>query len=551
MSDLIIKNGRILDGLGNPWYRGDIGIKEGVIKKIGVIKEGAKEAINAEGMVVCPGFIDMHSHSDFAFLVNPKAESKILQGVTTEVIGNCGASAAPIKDDTIGLLKDYTNPMLGFLKDYLDWDWRGFGEYLDKLKEGIAVNVAPLVGQGTIRIAVMGFDNREPKEKELAEMKELLKEAMDEGAFGLSTGLIYPPGFFSKTEELIELARVIKGYEGIYFTHIRGESNTLISALKEAITVGERAGVSVEVSHHKAAGKENWGKVKETIRIIEEARERGLDVTSDQYPYTAGSTALSALLPDWVHEGGVKRLVERLKGPQTRERIRADIEGDRLSWWNPIKATEWSNIVVSAVGSEKNKELEGKSIAEIARLWDTDSYDVLFDLLIEEESNVGMVLFMMSEDDVIRVMRHPTTMIGSDGTAISREGPLSKGKPHPRSYGTFPRILGKYVREEKVLTLEGAVRKMTSLPAQTLKLRDRGILKEGYKADIVVFDPEKVKDRATYIDPHQPPEGILYVLVNGEIAVEEGKYIGKTDGKVLTLLSGGCGKRRRLDRSGY
>lgn len=551
MFDLIIRNGRILDGLGNPWYRGDVGIKDGVVKKIGVIREGAKETIDAEEMVVCPGFIDMHSHSDFALLVNPRAESKILQGVTTEVIGNCGVSAAPIKDETIDLSKDYSNTILGFLKDYQDWDWRGFGEYLDKLREGVVVNVVPLVGQGTIRIAVMGFDKREPKEKELAEMKELLNQAMNEGAFGLSTGLIYPPGCFSKTEELIELVSVIKDYEGIYFSHIRGESHTVIAALKEAITIGERAGVSVEISHHKAAGKQNWGKVKETLKIIEEARERGLDVTSDQYPYMAGSTGLSALLPDWVHEGGVKRLVERLKDWQTRERIREDIEGDSLSWWNPIKATGWGNIMISAVGGEKNRELEGKSIEEIAKLWDKDGFDVLFDLLVEEESSVQMVLFMMSEDDVITVMRHPTTMIGSDGAALSREGPLSKGKPHPRSYGTFPRILGKYLREEKVLTLEDAVRKMTSLPAQKLRLRDRGVLKEEYKADIVVFDPEKVKDRATYTDPHQQPEGIIYVLVNGKIAVEEGKYIGKTDGKVLTPLSGGCGKRRRLDRSGY
>lgn len=533
MFDLIITNGRILDGLGNPWYRGDVGIEDEVIKKIGVVKEGAKRAIDAEGMIVCPGFIDMHSHSDFALLVNPRAESKILQGVTTEVIGNCGVSAAPIKGETIDLLKDYTNSMLGCLKDYLDWDWRSFGEYLAKLREGVVVNVVPLVGQGTIRIAVMGFDKGEPKEKELAEMKQLLKAAMDQGAFGLSTGLIYPPGCFSKTEELIELTGVIKDYEGIYFSHIRGESHTMIAALKEAITIGEKAGVSVGISHHKAAGKENWGKVKETLKIIEEARERGLDVTSDQYPYTAGSTALSALLPDWVHEGGVKRLLERLKDPQTRERIREDIEGDRLNWWNPIKTTEWGNIMISAVGSEKNREFEGKTIEEIAKLWDRDSYDVLFDLLIEEESNVGMVLFMMSEDDVVTVMRHPTTMIGSDGSALSREGPLSKGKPHPRSYGTFPRILGKYVRDEKVLTLEDAVRKMTSLPAQKLILRDRGMLKEGCKADIVVFDPEKVKDMATYTDPHQQPEGILYVLVNGEIAVEDGKYIGKTAGKVL------------------
>ncbi|MBT9144055.1 MAG: D-aminoacylase [Dehalococcoidia bacterium] len=531
MFDLIIKNGRILDGLGNPWYRGDVGIKDGMIKRIGGIKEGAKEAIDAEGMIVCPGFIDMHSHSDLAFLVNPEAESKILQGVTTEVIGNCGISAAPIKDGTLDQLRDYAGSFL--LKEYLNWDWRSFGEYLDKLKEGIAVNVAPLVGQGTIRIAVMGFDNREPEKKELAEMKELLREAMDEGAFGLSTGLIYPPGCFSKTEELIELARVIKDYEGIYFSHIRGESNTLIPALKEAITIGEKAGVSVEISHHKAAGKENWGKVKETLKIIEEARERGLDVTSDQYPYIATSTALSALLPDWVHEGGVKRLVERLKDPQTRKRIREGIEGGRLIYWNPIKATEWSNIVISVVGSEQNKELEGKSIEEIAKLWDKDSFDVLFDLLIGEESDVRMVFFRMSEADVITVMRHPTTMIGSDGAVISREGPLSKGKPHPRSYGTFPRILGKYVREENVLILEDAVRKMTSLPAQKLRLRDRGILKEGYKADIVVFDPGKVKDRATYTDPYQQPEGIIYVLVNGEIAVEGGKYARKTTGKVL------------------
>jgi N-acyl-D-amino-acid deacylase len=527
MFDIILKNAKIIDGSGNPWFWGDIGIKNGRIKKIGKI--GAEEAseLDVKGLAVCPGFIDMHSHSDLAILVNPKAESKVMQGVTTEVIGNCGFSAVPVDDSTVDQLKDYA----GFLSKELDWSWRSLGDYINKLK-GISLNIAPLVGQGTIRIAVMGFDSKDPTRRQLERMKGLLKDALDDGAFGLSTGLIYPPGSFTKTEELIELAKVLRDYNGLYSSHIRGEGGTLIKAFKEAIRIGRESGVRVEVSHHKAVGKENWGRVEETIELIERAREEGIDITCDQYPYTASSTSLSACLPPWAHEGGVSRMLERLKDAGERKRIREDIERKK-DWDNIIRQSNWSRIRIASVNSDKNKALEGKTIEEIAQDRAKDPFDVVFDLLVEEEGDISMIVFEINEDDLRRVMRHPSTMIGSDGSCLTPEGVLGRGKPHPRNYGTYPRVLGRYVREENILTLEEAIRKMTSLPAQKLRLKDRGLLKEGYFADIVVFDPQRICDRASYENPHQFPEGIEYVLVRGEIVVERGEHTGRTLGEVL------------------
>lgn len=528
MFDIILKNAKIIDGSGNPWFWGDLGIENGRIEKIGKIEtEEAAELKDVKGLVVCPGFIDIHSHSDLTILVNPKAESKVKQGVTTEVIGNCGFSAVPVDDNTIDQLKDYG----GFLAKELDWSWRSLGDYLDRLK-GISLNIVPLIGQGTIRIAVMGFASKDPTERELERMKRLLRDALDEGAFGLSTGLIYPPGSFTKTEELIELAKVLREYNGLYSSHIRGEGGTLLDAFKEAIRIGRESGVRVEVSHHKAVGGQNWGRVKETLELIERARKEGIDITCDQYPYTASSTSLGACLPPWAHEGGVHRLLERLKDPRERKKIREEIER-RGDWDNVIRQSNWSRIRIASVNSEKNKNLEGKTLEEIAQNRAKDPFDVLFNLLVEEKGDVSIIIFEIDEDDLQRVMRHPSTMIGSDGSCLTPKGTLGRGKPHPRNYGAYPRVLSRYVREENILTLEEAIRKMTSFPAQKLGLKDRGLLKEGHFGDIVVFNPQRINDRANYEDPHQFPEGIEYVLVRGEIVVEKGEHTGRTPGEVL------------------
>ncbi|MCI2425701.1 D-aminoacylase [Candidatus Acetothermia bacterium] len=526
--DVILKNAKIIDGSGNPWFWGDLGIANGRIEKIGKIKtEEAVELKDLKGLVVCPGFIDMHSHSDLPILVNPTAESKVMQGVTTEVIGNCGFSAVPVTNNIIEHLKEYGDS----LAKKLDWNWRSLRDYLDRLNK-ISINIVPLIGQGTIRIAVMGFDSKDPTKRELERMKGLLRDALDEGAVGLSTGLIYPPGSFTKTEELIELVKIVKEYNGLYSTHIRGEGGTLVEAFKEAIRIGRESGVRVEVSHHKAVGIQNWGRVQETLELIERAREEGIDITCDQYPYTASSTSLSACLPPWAHEGGGHRLLERLKDPYERKRITEYIER-REDWDNVIRQSNWSRIRIATVNSEKNKNLEGKTLEEIAQVRAKDPFNVVFDLLLEEKGNVSIIIFEIDEDDLRRVMRHPSTMIGSDGSCLTPKGIMGRGKPHPRNYGTYPRVLGRYVREENILTLEEAIRKMTSFPAQKLGLKDRGLLKEGYFADIVVFDPQRINDRANYEDPHQFPEGIEYVLVRGEIVVEKGEHTGRTPGDVL------------------
>ncbi len=527
MFDIIIKGARVINGTGNAWFWGDIAIKDGEIKQIGKMHQKAKRIFDVAELVVCPGFIDMHSHSDMNILINPRALNKIMQGVTTEVTGNCGISPAPVDETTIDQLK----ASLGGDANEVDWNWRSLSEYYNQVKNnGLLVNIAPLVGQGTIRIAAMGFAYRPPRTEEMSEMKRLLQQAMAEGAFGFSTGLIYPPGSFTETEELIELAKGLKEYDGLYASHIRGESSTLIDAVKEAIKIGKEAKVKVEISHHKACGKRNWGKVKQTLRLIETARNEGIDVTCDQYPYTASSTGLSACLPPWVHEGGVEKLLERLEDPSMRIKIRHDID-EKDNWDNMVMESGWDNIVVASINSEANKYLEGKTLARVAQIQEKNPFDTLFDLLLQEKGDVSIVIFDINEDDLRLVMSHPTMMVGSDGSSLPSSSP--EGKPHPRNYGTYPRVLGKYVREEKVLTLEEAIRKMTSFPAQKLGIKNRGLLEEEYRADIVVFDPATVSDNATYEEPHHFPEGIKYVFVNGEVIVAKGEYTGRTPGEVL------------------
>jgi N-acyl-D-amino-acid deacylase len=533
--DIIIKNGKIIDGTGNPWFKADLGIKNGKIAKIGCLSSSrAEKTLDADGLIVCPGFIDMHSHSDFSVIFNPKAESTIRQGVTTLVVGNCGMSLAPVNPAREDLLMRYISPFLP-PGEKLEIKWSTFSEYLKhQEKFGVSSNIANLVGHGTVRIAVMGFEERTPTKEELGEMKMLVAEAMEAGAFGMSTGLIYPPGIYSKTEELIELAGVVAKYGGIYTSHIRGEGTTLIEAVKEAIEIGEEGKLPIEISHHKAAGKPQWGKSEETLRLMEEARERGVEVTCDQYPYKAGMTSLVTLLPPWAHQGGMNKLLERLRSPEEREKMRRNIEEGIPGWENFAASCGWENIYVSSVKTEKNKPLEGKNIAEIAKIMGKpDEFTALCELLLEEEGAATMVLFMMDEEDIRRIMKHPLSMVGSDSWSVAPYGILGVGKPHPRFYGTYPKILGEYVRENKTLSLEEAIRKMTSLPAQKIGLWNRGLLREGTWADIVIFNPDTVKDKATYQDPHQYPEGIEYVLVNGQIVVELGEHTGILTGKIL------------------
>ena len=523
MADVIIRNGRVIDGTGNPWFRADVSIKGDRIQQIGQIRGDAPTVIDAQDMCVCPGFIDMHAHPDLTILYKEVQDYKLRQGITTEVSGNCGFTTAPLNPETEEMLKRYVafiTPPSG-----VSWDWRTFEDYLGVVRNsGPATNLAPLIGHGTVRIAVMGFDQRAPTHLELERMNSLVEEAMDSGAFGISTGLVYVPGTYAETQEIVALAKVAAGYGGIYATHMRNEGDHLLDSIQEAIEIGRQADIPVQISHHKAAGRANHGKVKESLPLLERTREEGLDITADQYPYHASSTTLQAILPPWAQEGGVDGVIQRLQDGHARERIR----GELLSASGESRmGASLDNVLVSSLITHANQRFIGLSIATISEIRDQDPIDTVFDLLVEERCAVGMVAFSMSEEDVRTVMAHPTTIIGTDGL-------YSDGNPHPRVYGTYPRILGRYVREEKLLSLEEGVRKMTSFPAQKLGLTNKGVLRPTADADIVVFDPKTVIDKATFEEAGQYPEGIGYVLVNGEICVERGQFTGRTAGRVLT-----------------
>ena len=527
MFDLIIRGGRVVDGSGNPWYRADVAVTSGKITTIGRLGSDARRIINADGLVVAPGFIDTHSHSDLMLMAEPEAKQKIMQGVTTEVIGQDGLGEAPLRDDIVDDWRRYLSGLNG--DPDIDWSWQSFAEYLNRLEEAEpATNVVSLVGHGNLRLLAMGMEDRQPTTQELEEMKRLLEEAMRQGAFGLSTGLIYPPCVYADTEELVELCRVVTAYGGLFVVHMRNEGDRLLESIGEVVAIGREAGIPVHISHLKASGERNWGKVAEALEKLEMARVEGVDLTVDQYPYVAGSTFLSSLLPAWAHEGGTETMLERLRDEAMRKRIADDMmRSGRSRDWG------WHRILITSVRTEANKRFEGKTVEGIAEALGESPVDAVFNLILEEENVVTMVSFMMSEDDVRTVMRSPLQMVCTDGIVL--------GKPHPRAYGSFPRVLGRYVRDG-VLRLEEAVRKMTSMPAQTFGLLDRGLLRPGMCADITVFDAETVIDKATYRDPIQFPLGIEYVIVNGEVTVDGGEHTGARVGRVLRhCMSHGVG----------
>lgn len=526
MLDYIIRNASVIDGSGGPACQADVAIAGGRIAAIGTIDAEAARVIDGKDLILAPGFIDMHSHTDAGLFVDPRAESKITQGVTLEVCGNCGFSSAPVLDEPGRAELDSWRKRYG-----IEDAWSTMGEFLDAFeKRPIAVNFLTLVGHCNLRSAVVGLADREASPCELATMRGLAADAMREGAFGISTGLIYAPGCFGNEAELIEVTKGVAPYGGIYASHIRDERAKLVEAVEEAIAIGRGAGTSVQLAHHKACGAVNWGKVNDSLAAIREARAEGIDVTADQYPYTASATTLSTLLPMELNDGGDRAMLERIKS-RRGELIRfLDDQSARGLFGS---TGDWANVLISGVRTDKNRACEGKTVAEIAAERGSTGAEAVLDLLVEEETSVSMVQFGMCEDDIRTVMRSMDAMIGSDASARAITGPLARGKPHPRAFGTFTRVLGYYVREQNVIPLETAIRKMTSMPARKLGLADRGTIRPGNWADIVVFDADKVKDMATYGTPHQSSLGIEYVFVNGKLTVERGELTGELAGRVL------------------
>lgn len=527
--DLIIRNGHIIDGTGSPWYAGDVAVRDGRIAAVGSLAGArARQTIDAAGKVVAPGFIDMLGQSDLTILVNAHLPSKIFQGITTEITGE-GASAAPLNDSIIAAGK------LVYEGLKITPDWRTFAQYFGRLeRQKIGINVAHYVGATQVRRMVLGDDDQDPSTEELARMRDLVAAAMRDGAVGLSTSLQYPPAPYAETEEIIALAREAAKYGGVYATHMRSESDEILPAIDEAIRIGREANIPVEIWHLKVAGTKNWGRMRQVLAKIDSARASGVDITADTYAYTAWFNSLSAMVPPWAHDGGTARLLERLRDPAARQRIRRDMETPG-SWennaWKEIAGPE--AILIGAVQNPKLRPLQGKTLAAVAKGRKTDPITALLDLLVEDNALTSVAVFGMAEPDVILALQHPWVSINNDSEGTAPDGVLGQAHPHPRAYGTFPRILRKYVREEKRLTLEDAIRKFTSLAAQRMRLDDRGVLKAGMWADVVVFDPAQVRDLATFDKPNQLSVGMQWVLVNGVPVIAEGKATGALPGKVL------------------
>lgn len=525
---ILIKGATIVDGSNDPSYQGDILIEDGRIKKIDHdLKqwEADSEIIQAEGLVAAPGFIDTHSHSDLNILTQPKVLPKVMQGITTEVLGQDGISMAPLP---IGYIDAWRKNLAGLdgVSDSISWEYETTEQYLKMVEEaGPGLNEAYLVPHGNLRMEAMGLDNRRPNSEEMKKMCDITRREMEAGCIGLSSGLIYIPCAYGETEELIELCKVVAEYNGVFVVHQRSEADDIIPSMKEIIDIGRKSGVKLHFSHFKVCGKKNWDKLDEMLALLDQAKKEGINVSFDQYPYVAGSTMLGVILPPWVHDGGTEKLIERLKDDNIRKRIIKDIEQGIPGFDNFIEFAGTEGIFITSVVTDKNQELVGLSLEEIGRRKDKAPLEAAFDLLVEENNAVGMVDFYGTEEAVIRFMKREEMNTCTDG--------LLSGKPHPRVYGAFPRILGKYVREEGALTLEEAVYKLTYKAALAMNIKERGLIKEGYYADITIFDPQRIIDKGDYVNPIQYPLGIEYVIINGEFVVKNGAHTGIRAGKVL------------------
>jgi len=536
--DILIKNGMVVDGTGQPAYPSDIIIHAGRIIRISSeLNVSAERIIDASGLTIAPGFIDMLSWASGPIVYDGEVHSVIRQGITTAIFGE-GWSMGPVNDRV-------REAMQNFWPEYdITYEWKTLADYLHFLeKRGISINVASYVGATTVRLHVMGFENRKATAEELDRMCQLVETEMSAGAFGLASSLVYTPAFYADTEELIELARVAAAYGGIYASHIRGEGEDLFPALEEFLEICVKADIPGEIYHFKAAGRNNWSKLDKAIEKIVQARQEGLDIAADIYPYTAGATGLDAMIPPWAKEGGDTELVNRLRDPQMRAKIKQAIVADRAGWDNFYQmAGGGENILVSYLSRER-KKFQGKRISEISELLGKDELETVFDLLIAENGGGGGIYFIMSEENIGKKIQLPWISFCTDEDAYKPEGLMGSRNPHPRAYGTFPRILGHYVREERLTSIEEAVRKMTSLPAERLGISDRGMIKENLAADLVIFNPERIIDCATYTNPHQFPEGIPYVLVNGEIVVDQGQHTKAKPGKAIFKSISGFQKK--------
>src|SRR6476620_7587558 len=532
--DLLITGGSVLNGEGTPAVRADVGIRGGRIATIGDLgNAAAARRIDATGLTVAPGFIDIHNRSDYTILVEPKSESMIRQGVTTMVLGE-SRSAGPIKAGT---------EEARARADGVTIDWTTLGGYFAKLEQThMSTNIASYVGEEQVWTYVKGYVQSSATPQELDEMKRLIAHAMEDGAMGLSTALLEPPSSLATTADLIELAKTAKQYGGIYSSHIRDEGEGVFRAIDEAIQVGKGASIPVDILHMKIAHKKLWGRANEIIAMVQKARDEGYDIRANVYPYTAGQNNLSSIVPPWAHDGGREKMLERLKDPSARKRMREEVLNGLPNWYNHYLSTGdgWAGMILVSLKAERNKPFQGKRMSELIAARGGHPADVLFDVLVEEGGSVPTVFFHHSEADMQLIMKQPWTSIGSDGSAVNPDGPTGRTHPHPRYYGTFPRVLGRYVRELKVITLPEAVKKMTSMNADKIGLTDRGRLKEGFAADVTVFDQDRVIDRATFEQPHQFPVGIKYVIVNGIVTVDNEQHTGALAGQVIY----GPGKRR-------
>ncbi len=537
MFDFLIRDALIIDGTGAPGYRGDLAVSEGRIAAVSDKLNGeAKRMIDAQGHIVCPGFIDAHGHSDFTLFINHRGESKIRQGITTEVTGNCGFTAGPFSDDHKEDLDYYlANTILLTEEQRASWNWKTHDEFLRySARDGLSFNLAPLVGHGMIHVAVMGFEDRMPTDAELDRMESMLKTELDAGLFGLSMAFQYEPGNYVSIEEVLELCAVVQSYERIYSIHMRNESSQLLECVRHAIEIAERSGCRVEVSHLKASNRANWGKAREAMALIAAARDRGVDIAFDVYPYIAGGSGLIDLMPPWVKKDGPKAMCELLADDSVRERVLADMRTGLPGWDSMLSNVDWDDRVqIATLLTEGNQRYQGMTIKEIAKERGTTSYEAVVNLIIEEAAFVKCIFFMMDEDELIDIMKHPLAVFGTDGRACATYGELSKGAIHPRYYGTYPRIMGHYVRDRGIMPIEEAILKSTSAVARRFRIDERGEIKEGYFADLVMFSYDEIAETNTFERPHSYPKGIDLVMVNGEIVVEGGEHTDALPGLIL------------------